>query len=58
MAEKVDQINMDPLDTTETDKWVGQPLGGIGNTLLDTWLFRLGGRLCYGCWLLWRLPMM
>ena len=28
MAEKVDQINMDPLDTTETDKWVGKPLGG------------------------------
>ena len=24
MAEKVDQINMDPLDTTETDKWVGR----------------------------------
>ena len=28
MAEKIDQINMDPLDTTETDKWVGKPLGG------------------------------
>jgi acyl dehydratase len=28
MAENVDKINMDPLDTTETDKWVGKPLGG------------------------------
>jgi acyl dehydratase len=28
MAEKNDKINMDPLDTTETDKWVGVPLGG------------------------------
>src|SRR5579871_2689574 len=28
MADKVDQINMEPLDTTETDKWVGVPLGG------------------------------
>jgi hypothetical protein len=28
MEGKSDQVNMDPLDTTETDKWVGKPLGG------------------------------
>jgi hypothetical protein len=28
MEEKSNQLNMDPLDTTETDKWVGKPLGG------------------------------
>jgi len=28
MAEKLDQVNLEPLDTSETDKWVGKPLGG------------------------------
>jgi len=28
MAEKVGGINMEPLDTSDTDKWVGKPLGG------------------------------
>jgi len=28
MEEKSDRVNLDPLNTTETDKWVGKPLGG------------------------------
>src|SRR5262245_29493220 len=28
MEEKSDRLNMDPLDTTETDRWDGKPLGG------------------------------
>jgi acyl dehydratase len=28
MAEKAGAINMEPLDTSDTDRWVGKPIGG------------------------------
>ena len=33
-----------------------KPLGGIGNSLLGAWLWRLGWGLCSSCWLcgVWR----